>query len=301
MTRPLTFLVLAACIACGTSADDAGDGDVIDDAGDVPADAVDTPVDASTDTPDLATDVPVDDADGDSTADAAEDTRHDGADSDSDPDTGPCADGESRTDGCETCYCASGSWECYVDEWCAYEECLAECPAECLPREEQPCGSSVEYFCTDCHLDCAGVTEVERAVCEDPTSSCGSLPPDAVPIEFEIWTPPDGCWLDEFAEHSSALIDNDGALAPLIGCDEPSGIDWETSRLALSVFYERPDAEVYGAALRGEELVVQMAARVYCGGPAPPNSAVLVLVEATPETLNVVECSYGACTGPPAP
>lgn len=300
MTRQWMLLTSAAlCAACGISESDADAGEVSDAISDITDVVVDAPG-AESDTADVADDS--DDSSVDTPPDAAatdSDAEIDAADTDSD--TAPCVDGESTTDGCETCYCAAGGWECSIDEWCAYEECLAACPTECLPPEEQPCGSSVEYFCTECHLGCAGVTEVERAMCDDPTSGCGALPPEVVPIEYAVWTPPEGCWLDEFGEHSSTLIRSDGELAPLIGCDEPSGIDWETTRLALSVFYERPDAEVYGAALRDTELLVQMAARVYCGGPAPTNSAILVLVEATPETLNVVECSYGACTGPPAP
>ena len=290
-----TRLTTLACLlaACGTT-----EAPVADAGADAPEDVA---TDGGTDT----TEDVVEDTSGD-TADTADDAPDSAEDVESDaPDIGdaaePCTDGETTTEGCETCWCAEGVWECSIDEWCAYEECRAECPTECLPADEQPCGASVEYFCTECHMSCAGVEAVEREICEDPTLSCPALPPDAIPTEYEVWTPPEGCWIDDFGDYPSTLIGNEEAYREALRCEGESGIDWASSRLALAVFYERPGAEVYGASLRGSELVVQMAARVYCGGPAPPNTSVPVLVDALPETLNVVECSYGACTGPPAP
>jgi hypothetical protein len=292
-TRLTTLAVLLA--ACGTT--------------EAPVDATDTGADAAADTRSDATedsrsdggDVSADTAEDevDTPEDAPEDTLTDAADA---ADTGePCIDGETTTEGCETCWCTEGEWTCSIDEWCAYEECRAECPSSCLPADEQPCGSSLEYFCTECHRECAGVEEVDRGSCEDPTSTCPALPPDAIPIEYTMWTPPEGCWLDEFGDYPSALISSEDSYRETLRCEGESGIDWDTSRLAVAVFYERPGAEVYAVSTRDSELVVQMAGRVYCGGPAPSNTSALVLVDSLPETLNVVECSYGACTGPPAP
>ncbi len=298
MKRLLRCVAAISLAACGTSETTTPETDAATDTADVAADVVeDTPLDTVEPDADV-TDPDVSGPDADVVepdADVEEDTDATG-------DTGQCEDGSSYTSDCENCYCNAGVWECSEDEWCAYEACISECPASCLPAEEQPCGSSLNYFCTPCHLECSGVEEIDRAVCEDPGSTCGELPPDSDPVTFRDWTPPPECYVDEFvADTASALFASESTAQAAMNCSVELGLDFEAGRLVMAVFREATDGQVRAVAMRASEAVVQMTAPAYCGGPAPPNSIRLVWIDALPETLDVIECTYGECTGPPAP
>lgn len=308
MTRTLGFLAALSLIACGTTdssepATDTGT-DTIED-----TDAAeDTVEDATTDTTSDAeadTDTDTVETDTEADTDTVEDTDTIEPDADvvedTPEDTETCEDGDVTQEGCETCYCNEGTWECSEDEWCVYEECIAACPAECVSIEEQPCGSNLGYFCTPCHLECNGVEEVDREVCEDPGSTCGELPPDSESVTYSIWEAPGDCYIDEFGDYASTLFASDSEFHSTVGCDAELGLDWDAGRLILAVFFEGPGAEIRTVATRGDEAVVQMTAPAYCGGPAPTNTSTLVWVEALPTTINVINCTYGSCTGPPAP
>ncbi|MFT6396634.1 MAG: hypothetical protein ACJAYU_001377 [Bradymonadia bacterium] len=138
-------------------------------------------------------------------------------------------------------------------------------------------------------------------MCEDPGSTCGELPPDSGPVEFSLWEAPPSFAVDEFGDYASALFASDSEVHAVLGCDDDLGLDWESGRLLLTVFCEAPGADIRTVATRTEEAVVQMTVPAYCDGPSPQNTSTLVWIEALAMTLNVITCTYGACTGPPVP
>lgn len=214
-----------------------------------------------------------------------------------------CDEGESTEDGCLTSTCFEGRWYSSEDEWCVLDECIAACPASCVSADEQPCGANLDYYCTDCHLACYEVEEIDRASCEDPASTCvGTPPPDSTPVEWETWTPGEGCVVPEFDVLADRVFVGEDELAAEYGCTGSSDVQWDRERIVRVVFPERVDAEVVAVYDRGDELFVQMAAAAYCGGPAPPNSTMHVVVPLSDwASVDANPCTWGYCVGPPAP
>lgn len=214
-----------------------------------------------------------------------------------------CDEGTIETIDCGVRNCVRGRWFENLDEWCLHERCLDACPSDCLPEDERPCGDDLRYHCTGCHMACNEVSPAEdAAVCEDPASVCEvEPPPDSVPVSWSLFALGSDCSVP-WEIWGDAVFTSDEGLADAYGCTEPSGIDWGANRLARVVFPERTEAEVLGVWERSSEMFVQLAAAAYCGGAAPPDVVLHVLIPASgPEELRSNPCTYGRCVGPPAP
>jgi len=245
-------------------------------------------------------------ADADETdADAATDAALDAA-TDASLDAGSCTAGDERTDGCTTCYCVEDDvWQCWDDEWCVYEACLAECPTSCDPVGDQVCGArGLTRYCTACHLACADDTATDPVNCDEPWRTCDALPPDATPVEWARWTPPDcvetllfdggETWL-----HRDA-VDFYGSFPCTEGMD--LGVDWSTQNVIQTAFLERTDPYVVGVYERPEHFYVYLGSGPYCGGPAPSTEQIFLLIDkSSAETVEAGFCYWGECLGPPAP
>lgn len=216
---------------------------------------------------------------------------------------GDCTEGETSTDGCESCWCSEGQWLCEADLFCEYEACVEACPASCDAPEDQVCGDDLQYHCTECHMACADVTEVDRSQCEDPASTCGPPPPTAVPLEWEAFTP-DGCGEVPFGTFEEAVIfTSESEFQAGHDCTTAAtGMNWETNRMARWLVGERTEAELLGVYANDGSVLGHTAAPAYCGGAAPPSVFVYAIIPLDgPTSIAQTDCTYGECSGPPVP
>lgn len=131
-------------------------------------------------------------------------------------------------------------------------------------------------------------------------------PPSGTPVTANEYDPPAGCSTDlGFGSFTQAtLIENETEFQDFFSClnSAPSGIDFGMNRLFAAVASERTEAELSYVVDMGDRIHVGIQSPVYCGGAAPPDTLVLVLLPAgaTPVQQDAL-CTVGECVGPPAP
>lgn len=213
-----------------------------------------------------------------------------------------CSEGETRVEGCESCTCQDGAWACDADMFCEYDACIAACPAACDPVEERICGDDLTYHCTPCHMACEGVSETNATFCADPAATCEATPPpDSVEVVWSVLSS-EGCDEQLFEFGEPVIYAEADAITDAHPCLDVSGVDWDANRVARVVVNERTEAEVLAVWSRSDEMYVQTAAPAYCGGAAPPNWQAFLLIPVDgPAAIRQGDCTYGRCTGPPAP
>lgn len=188
------------------------------------------------------------------------------------------------------------------------DACLAACGVGCVAAEYAPCGVDGNLYCSECEMECRGIAEApDRSVC-DPEGAACDPPADAEVVAWAEWTPPGDCYVPTMGTRGSLLtevFESEASLEGVLDCavpNTPSGIDWGTHRLVRAVFFENPTGELRGVSQQDGRVTVHLAAPVYCGGAAPPDSAVYVLLPTSGDPVEVNECRYGRCPdGPPRP
>jgi hypothetical protein len=81
----------------------------------------------------------------------------------------------------------------------------------------------------------------------------------------------------------------------------PTAADVARYRLLTYVVPQNPGPSVAWIVETATEIVVGVNVPAYCGGAAPPNGTVRVLVPASTKPVNVQTCYSGRCSGPPRP
>lgn len=155
-----------------------------------------------------------------------------------------------------------------------------------------------DYGRLDAEVADSDAPDAEPCVYVHPQPDCSPATlghPDGVPVPYEVVSAgfegeldpqkvhisPD-CWLPIEGIGSTVVTDDPGFFA-LQRCHgdaqpEPSGIDWATWRLAFYPTQESPETSVLWVLDDGGTLVVGADLPQYCGGPAPGQGLVAVLL-----------------------
>lgn len=143
----------------------------------------------------------------------------------------------------------------------------------------------------------------------DPTDAgVGAAEECAAPLGNDYpateFTPPEGCLLNDFGVFGNQLITDETGFAQAFFCADgvTSGIDFVTQQLYLAVASERTESELSYVHINDvDDVVVGLRSPVYCGGAAPPNTTVPVLMDRTLRAPSTQLCTFGMCEGPPLP
>lgn len=300
------LFLAAACFgatACAEEEVDPG-SDAVDDTTDTAADFGD----AASDTADTSADTSADSGD-DGAPDADVDTESD-ADTTDAADTGDTTDsGEDADDAADVTDAidANDAADVIEDADPDVDDCLLLCGLGCVAPEFAPCGIDGRLYCSECEMDCLGVAVApDRSLCVE--DACDP-PEDATAVPYAAWTPPEGCSVETTSGFgdwlSNAVYTAEIELEDELNClDENaiSGIDWGSFRLVRAVQIENPSIELRGVAELAGAITVFTASARYCGGAAPPSTAVWLLVPADERSVSFVGCLFGTCPdGPPPP
>lgn len=208
-----------------------------------------------------------------------------------------CAAGETLNEGCVSCSCLDGYWDCDASACETTEACLETCSDECAPVADQLCGANGAWYCDDCELLCYDVEGARGdAVCD----RCAT-PDDADAITWRQIDWPDGCadtfddvWTEAYSSELEFLSSN-----PCHG-GSPD-VDWATERLVRFVASENPDATLRDVAIVDGTVTAFIEGDVYCGGPAPMPTVVLVAVPDDSAPVDALSCTVGTCGHGPLP
>ncbi len=209
-----------------------------------------------------------------------------------------CAAGDTRTDGCVSCSCADGFWDCDASACETTEACLETCSDSCAPVDAQLCGANGAWYCDDCELLCYGVEGARgNAVCD----RCAT-PDGAETVTWRLLPWPDGCADTGFVDQYTAVYSSEVEFLADNPCHGGSpDVDWTTERLARFVFSENPDATVRDVAVVDGTVTAFMEGDVYCGGAPPMSTAVLVVLPLDDTPVDAFTCVVGTCGHGPLP
>jgi len=180
------------------------------------------------------------------------------------------------------------------------------CGMRCIEAGGSVCGADGNTFDTDCWRRCYGVDVADSPdKCDPDPTVCDVTDDLAVPVAWERLEFIAGCSLPFGFEGDlipDQVLTSEEAFRAAFSCEEGamSGVDWDTERVAIVSFAERPSADVAEVYVRDGRVVVQLAAEVYCGGARPPSAVVVVVIPAGDEAVEAGQCTYGRCPiGPP--
>lgn len=98
------------------------------------------------------------------------------------------------------------------------------------------------------------------------------------------------------------LITSAEDFASLFACAvDDVEVDFVRARIAVVAFPENPQAEVLGAHIDGDRILLQLGAPSYCGGAPPEDSILVIAIPSGSNEVYAERCTWGACEGPDRP
>jgi hypothetical protein len=174
---------------------------------------------------------------------------------------------------------------------------------------------SAEGGCVACATP---LPEDYEAVCSSgrcvvaPAQADACPAPDGIAVDVEVHAGASGNGFDcQSGLLAPTLITNQQELddfvlqcgQPAIGIDPlvAPAVDFDSRVLFAAIGRETTDFTFEYAVETGDGIHVGATQHAYCGGAAPPDSVLLVEMEATPLVIAQDSCYSGMCTGPLPP
>lgn len=129
-------------------------------------------------------------------------------------------------------------------------------------------------------------------------------PPAGTDYAAAVYASPQGCFLNSFNLELDVLVTSEQEFAEQYACTAgvTSGIDFTQQQLFIGLARERTSAELgYVHIDDAGDISVGLVSPAYCGGAAPPNTPVPVLMARSLRAPVSGLCTVGQCTGLPLP
>jgi hypothetical protein len=202
---------------------------------------------------------------------------------------------------CNSCTCNGSTFDCTDRDCEAVADCYLECGVGCPAPEFQECGVDGNLYCNLCNMQCSDVEPAEdRSLC----GICES--PAGLTADWDRFDVPEGCTgEDEFGDSWLETYETVEDARTALGCgtDVPINILFPDEVLVRAVFPENPAGDVFTVQTEdGPNQHIYMSAPPYCGGAAPPNTVIWLVLDNNGGTIEQHTCVAGRCpVGPPAP
>jgi hypothetical protein len=187
-------------------------------------------------------------------------------------------------------------------------DCIGICVTACeaiTSSIECEAASQCDYFPGPCLMYCQpsdpGCCEPGQCLAKSETAEC-PRPQGSTELAMVIPELPRECSLPLYLPFNEfQLIESKAEFHDLFDCMSPSiapGIDFAEHRLALVNVRQNPHPSLLWLA-EGSEITIGVKVPAYCGGAAPPDTLLMVLVPANGLPVTPELCRVGEC--PPCP